>query len=123
MIIMDQTVTIEELKRLIVKFRDDREWKKYHTPKDLAISISVEANELLEIFQWKNNEEVELLLKDKETFEEVIEELADVTTYCLNMADIIGVDLSDAVKKKVKQNAEKYPIEKIKGNYRKYTEL
>lgn len=123
MIIMDQTVTIEELKRLIVKFRDDREWKKYHTPKDLAISISVEANELLEIFQWKTNEEVEILLKNKENFEKVIEELADVTTYCLNMADIIGVDLSDAVKKKVKQNSEKYPIEKIKGNYRKYTEL
>ncbi|MFH0929101.1 MAG: nucleotide pyrophosphohydrolase [Candidatus Aenigmatarchaeota archaeon] len=120
---MDQKVTVEELKKLVAKFRDEREWAKYHTPKDLAVSISVEANELLELFQWKTNEEVEELLKKNEKYQKVLEELADVMIYCLNLADTIGGDVSDAVKKKLEHNEKKYPIEKIKGNYRKYTEL
>ena len=120
---MDQKVTVEELKKLVAKFRDEREWNKYHNPKDLAVSMSIEANELLELFQWKTNEEVEELLKNNEKYQKVMEELADVMIYCLNLADTIGADLSDAIKKKLELNEKKYPIEKIKGNYRKYNEL
>ena len=120
---MDQRITVEELKKLVAKFRDDREWSKYHTPKDLAVSISIEANELLEIFQWKTKEEIEELLKDNKKYQDVLEELADVVIYCLNLADTIGADLSDAVKKKLEHNEKKYPVKKIKGNYKKYNEL
>lgn len=113
---MDDRTTIEELKKLIVKFRDERDWKKYHKPKDLAASISIEASELLEKFQWKTDEEIDEMLKDKEKFDEVSEELSDVINYCLNFSNVTGIDVSDSLKKKIEKNEKKYPVEKIKGN-------
>ena len=106
--------TIEQ----VLKFRDDRNWKQFHNPKDLAISISLEAAELLEVFQWSAADTVCENKKDK-----IKEELADVVNYCILMADTCGLDLDEIVQEKVKRNNEKYPVEKAFGCKKKYTEL
>lgn len=102
----------------ILKFRDDRDWKKFHNPKDLAISISLEAAELLEVFQWSAED---VTCSDK--IDKIKEELADVANYCVLMADACGLDLDEIIREKIKRNEEKYPIEKSKGSKRKYTNL
>ncbi|MCI9238696.1 nucleotide pyrophosphohydrolase [Lachnospiraceae bacterium 50-23] len=106
--------TIDE----VLKFRDDRNWKQFHNPKDLAISISLEAAELLEVFQW-SAEDVACVRK----VDKIKEELADVLNYCILMADVCGLDLDEIIHEKVRQNNEKYPIEKAYGSREKYTEL
>lgn len=103
---------------MILKFRDDREWKQFHNPKDLAISISLEAAELLEIFQW-SGKDVDCINKKAK----VAEELADVLVYCTLMADACGLDMDEIVQKKMEQNNKKYPVEKAKGKSDKYSEL
>lgn len=118
---MDERTTIEELKKLVAQFRDERNWQKYHKAKDLAESISIEAGELLEKFQWKTEDEVNAILKENK--DNISEELADVIIYCLNFSDVTKIDVSESVKKKIEENKKKYPVEKIKGNYKKYNEL
>ena len=103
---------------MILKFRDDRDWKQFHNPKDLAISISLEAAELLEIFQWSGTDVICAEKKDK-----IAEELADVLVYCALMADACGLDMDKIVQKKMEQNNKKYPVEKAKGKSDKYSEL
>jgi len=103
---------------MILKFRDDRDWKQFHNPKDLAISISLEAAELLEVFQWSGTDVVCADKKDK-----IAEELADVLVYCTLMADACGLDMDKIVQKKMEQNNKKYPVEKAKGKSDKYIEL
>jgi NTP pyrophosphatase (non-canonical NTP hydrolase) len=112
---------IDELKAKLRKFRDDRDWKQFHNPKDLAISIAIEAGELLEEFQWKDKEGVER--KVREERHKVEEEMADIYIYLLELSDVLGVDLVEAAGRKMAKNAVKYPVEKAKGNSRKYTEL
>ena len=102
----------------ILKFRNDRNWKQFHNPKDLAISISLEAAELLEIFQWSGED---VYCRDK--MEQIREELADVLNYIILMADACGLDLDEIIRDKVKKNNEKYPVEKAYGSKEKYTEL
>lgn len=102
----------------VLKFRDDRNWKQFHNPKDLAISISLEAAELLEIFQWSAED-----VNCEEKMDRIREELADVVNYCILMADACGLDLDEIVREKVKKNGEKYPVEKAYGSRKKYTEL
>ncbi len=102
----------------VLKFRDDRNWKQFHNPKDLAISISLEAAELLEIFQWSGED---VYCRDK--MEQIREELADVLNYSILMADACGLDLDEIIRDKVKKNNEKYPVEKAYGSKEKYTEL
>ena len=102
----------------ILKFRDDRDWKQFHNPKDLAISISLEAAELLEVFQWSAED---VTCSDK--IDKIKEELADVANYCVLMADACGLDLDEIIREKIKRNEEKYPVEKSKGSKRKYTNL
>ncbi len=106
--------TIDQIR----KFRDDRDWKQFHNPKDLAISISLEAAELLEVFQWSAED---VTCSDK--IDKIKEELADVANYCALMADACGLDLDEIIREKIKRNEEKYPIEKSKGSKRKYTNL
>lgn len=103
---------------IVKKFRDDRNWRQFHNPKDLAISINLEASELLEIFQWSADD-----LECSEKLEMVKEELADVLSYCILLADRYGLDLDEIIRAKMKKNAEKYPVEKAKGVSTKYTEL
>ena len=102
----------------ILKFRDERNWKQFHNPKDLAISISLEAAELLEVFQWSADD---VICADK--MDKIREELADVVNYCVLMADACGLDLDEIVQAKIQKNNEKYPVEKAYGSKEKYTEL
>ena len=108
---------MKELIDLINQFRDERDWRKFHNEKDLAISISLEASELLELFQWKQSEVVEKSLK------EIKEELADVFMYSLMLADNLNLDVEKIIKEKIDINAKKYPVELSKGNNKKYTDL
>ena len=103
---------------MILKFRDDRDWKQFHNPKDLAISISLESAELLEVFQWSGSDVSGENKKDK-----IKEELADVINYCVLMADACNLDIDQIVQYKIKKNNEKYPVEKAKGKSEKYSEL
>lgn len=104
---------MEELKSEIIKFQKERDWKKFHTLENLAKSISIEAAELLEHFQW--GEEYNL--------NEVADELADVLNYCILMADALDLDIKEIVLNKIEKNAIKYPVDKARGNSKKYTEL
>lgn len=102
----------------INKFRDDRNWRQYHNEKDLAISISLEASELLELFQWKKPEDVVANKKQR-----LKEELADVLIYSYMMADNLDLDIDQIIEEKLKMNEEKYPVKKSFGSNKKYTEL
>ena len=104
---------MDEIRNRIRKFREDREWSQFHTPANLAKAISIEAGELLEHFLWDDNYNKE----------DVCDELADVMVYCLHMADSLGVNIEEIINKKMDKNEEKYPVEKAKGNSKKYTEL
>jgi len=115
---LNDEVRWAELIKEIIKFRDERNWEQFHTPKDLAISISLEANELLENFQWKTSEEAVVEKKN-----DIKDELADVMIYSFLLADKLGIDPKEAILQKLKKNAEKYPVEKAYGLNKKYTEL
>ena len=108
----------DETIRRVIQFRDDREWRQFHTPKDLAISLSLEAAELLEVFQCSGKD-----LECPDKLGRIREELADVLSYCVLMADVCGLDLDEILNAKVDQNAAKYPVEKARGSAAKYTEL
>ena len=108
----------DETIRRVIQFRDDRDWRQFHTPKDLAISMSLEAAELLEIFQWSGTE-----LECREKVDKIREELADVLSYCILMADVCGLDLDEIMNAKVEKNEAKYPVELARGSAAKYTEL
>lgn len=108
----------EETIKQILKFRDDRDWKQFHNPKDLAISISLETAELLEVFQWSGTD-----VSNEGKQEKIKEELADVLNYCVLMADACGLDINEIVQEKIKVNNEKYPVSKAKGKKEKYNKL
>lgn len=112
---------INDLIQKIVKFRDKRDWKQFHNPKDLAISLSLEASEVLEHFQWKSKEEIEKYIKTNK--KNIGEELADVLYWVLLIAYDLNIDIEKAFNLKMKQNEKKYPIKKAKGKHTKYTEL
>jgi len=107
-------IITEETIARIRKFSDDRDWNQFHTPANLAKSISIESNELLECFQWSD--------KDY-NLDAVKEELADVLVYCVNMLDTLRLDADEIINRKLNINERKYPIEKSKGNSKKYTGL
>ena len=108
----------ESVQKDVIKFRDDRDWEQFHNLKDLSIALSIEASELLENFLWSGND---LTANDKQ--DKIKEELADVLIYCINIADKANFDIPEIIADKLKKNDEKYPVEKAKGNSRKYTEL
>lgn len=113
--------SINELTKKIVSFRDAREWKQFHNPKDVALSLLLEAAELLEHFQWKNKEEMEKYVKVSK--QEIGEELADVLYWVLLMSHDLKIDILDALTKKIRKNEKKYPVKKAKGKHTKYTKL
>lgn len=119
----DRKTSIYQLRQLIQDFVDERDWRKYHNPKDLAISIAIEAAELMELFQWVSERKVEKVLEDAERFTRLEEELADIIILCFNLANVLNVDVAKAVTKKVEKNRAKYPVDLVKGNYKKYTQL
>ena len=118
------TIIMSEIKDLtekIIEFRDERDWKQFHNPKDVALSLVLEAGEVMEHFQWKSNEEMEKYIKTNK--KEIGEELADVLHWILLMSHDLEIDILDALDKKLIKNGKKYPVKKAKGNAKKYTEL
>lgn len=105
---------LEQVKQRIDKFNKDRDWDKFHSPVNLAKSISIEANELLECFQWNDNEY---------DIEAVKEELADVMNYCIQLSQVLGVDIIDIINAKMDKTEKKYPVDKSKGVSTKYNKL
>lgn len=108
----------DETIQRVLKFRDDRDWLQYHTPKDLAISMCLEAAELLEVFQWSGTD-----LRCTSKLDKIREELADVLSYCILMADVCDLDLDEIMNAKIDRNEIKYPAELARGSAAKYTEL
>jgi len=113
----------EPLLQLLRTFRDERDWKQFHNPKDLAAAIAIEAGELQEHFLWKTREEVDADLAEPARRQAVVDEFADVVICALLLADCLGIDIDAAVRDKTAANAKKYPVSKAKGTARKYTEL
>ncbi len=105
----------DEIIQALLKFRNERDWEQFHNPKDLALAINIEAGELLELFLWKNPEAANV--------EKVKEELADVFAFAFLLADKYGFDVKEIVLDKIKNNGEKYPVDKAKGTAKKYNEL
>lgn len=112
---------INELTKRIIAFRNARDWKQFHNPKDLAISLVLEANEVMEHFQWKNKDEIEKYIKSNKS--DIGEELADVLYWVLLMSHDLKINVLDALEKKIKKNEDKYPVEKAKGKHTKYNKL
>ncbi len=113
--------TIPDLQNLIRKFRDERDWMQFHNHKDMATALAIEAAELQELFLWKHGEQIDEIATSKR--ERLSGELADVAVYLLELADNLGIDLGEAVVRKLEKNAEKYPVHKAKGSNQKYDEF
>lgn len=112
---------IEEITKRIVAFRNARHWKQFHNPKDLSLSLVLEATEVMEHFQWKNKEEIEKYIVEAKG--EIGQELADVLYWVLLMGHDLNIDVLTALDKKMKKNEKKYPIKKAKGKHTKYNKL
>lgn len=112
---------MKELIQGLREFAQERDWEQYHSPKNLAMALSVEVAEIVEIFQWLTEEESRNLPPDK--IEKVKEEIGDVMIFLTNLADKLGIDPIEAAKEKIKINSQKYPVDKAKGNAKKYTEI
>jgi len=110
-----------EMTKRIIDFRNARDWKQFHNPKDCALSLVLEAVEVMEHFQWKSKDEMEKYIKTNK--KEIGEELADVLYWVLLMSHDLKIDVLDSLDKKMKKNEAKYPIEKAKGKHTKYTKL
>lgn len=106
---------IEEITQALLKFRNERDWEQFHNPKDLALAISIESGELLELFLWKQAEDAKV--------EKVKEELADIFSFAFLLAEKYGFDVKEIILSKIKSNGQKYPIDKAKGTAKKYNEL
>ena len=115
---------MSDIKFIIQKikdFRDERDWMQFHDPKNMAISIVIEAAELLENFQWKSKAEVEKYVKEHRG--EIEEEVADIAIYLFELADNLGINLVEAMERKLEKNAKKYPADKVRGKHTKYNKL
>ncbi len=119
----DNTASVSVLKDEVKAFCEERDWDRYHNPKDLAIGMVTEASELLDIFRFKDLEQSEALLSDPGSREHVEEEVADVFYFVLRFAQMNGIDLSKALESKIAKNGKKYPVELSKGKNLKYTEF
>lgn len=112
---------IADIQARIRQFREERDWMQFHSPKNLACSISIEAAELLEHFQWANPQAGDQAILDKK--EAIAHEIADILVYTLELADNLGIDPKAAILAKLELNAQKYPVAKARGSIKKYTEL
>ncbi len=112
---------LDEVRKKLREFADERDWDQFHSPKNLAMALSVEVSELVECFQWLTEEQSHSL--NSEQLTAVTDEIADVQLYLVRLADKVGVDINAAVEQKIKKNEIKYPVEKSKGSAKKYTDL
>jgi dCTP diphosphatase len=114
-------LTLQDLTQQIIDFRNARDWKQFHNPKDVSLSLVLEATEVMEHFQWKNAEEMQKHITEHK--EDIADELADVLYWVLLMSHDLEIDILEALKKKIKKNAAKYPEDKAKGKHTKYNKL
>lgn len=119
---MDDSITIEELKGKVARFCEDRDWNQFHNPKDLAIGISTEANELLDIFRFQTKKQMKELLEQPESREHIEEEIADTLFFLLRFAQMNQIDLHLALEDKMKKNGKRYSIEESRGKNQKIRE-
>jgi dCTP diphosphatase len=119
----DNDTKIKDLKIQVADFIRERDWEQFHNPKDLAMSISIESAELMEIFQWKTSKEYSEIKPGSSLYNKVKEELADIIIYSISLSNTTGIDISEAIIQKLSKNSEKYPIDKARGNAKKYDEL
>ena len=115
----DKTTRLCELKKMTSDFVSRRNWEKYHQPKNLAMSISIEAGELMELFQWTDHGEGARFLADKRNRKMVAHEMADVLAFLLSLSNVTGIDLAASFSEKMSLNRKKYPVEEVKGHYRR----
>lgn len=116
---MDEETTVQRLKDEVRRFCEDRDWDQFHDAKDLAIGIATEAGELLQRFRFLTPEQVALLMKDPEARSEVEAEIADVAIFILRLAQRYGIDLSEALQRKLEENDRRYPVDDVRGSNRK----
>ena len=116
-------MNLEKVKKELKNFSSDRDWDQFHSVKNLAMALSVECSELLEIFQWMSEEDSNQIKNSPEKLQNVRDEIADVFVYLLRISEKLNIDLELAVTEKMIKNAEKYPIEKARGNSKKYDDL
>ncbi len=115
----DSETTLMQLKELVGRFVCERDWGKYHNPKNLSMSIGIETAELMELFQWIDGQEITDFLKTQDGQRKIKEELADIVIYCISMANSCDLDLSKAIEEKIQKNSLKYPVNEFKGKYTK----
>jgi NTP pyrophosphatase (non-canonical NTP hydrolase) len=120
---MNKLIDVEKMITAQRKFTSDRDWDQFHTPKNLAIALSIETSELLEIFQWLNDVESKTIMDDDNKRTMIKEEIADVLYYLIRLADKLEIDIEKEFWSKLSKNEQKYPIDKSHGNAKKYTEF
>ena len=113
----DKQTTIQEIRSLIDSFADERDWQQFHSPKNLSMSISIEAAELIELFQWLSLEDAKKVMESGKTRDNAIDEIADVLIYAFAFCIRNNIDISDAIRQKMKKNIKKYPKDKYKGRF------
>lgn len=116
-------IDVSRLAEALQRFSSDRQWDQFHSPKNLAMALTAEVGELVELFQWVGEAESRDLARNEKTSAAVREELADVLMYLVRLSDVLGVDLAQAAADKLRINEQKYPIDKARGSSKKYTEL
>lgn len=116
-----KSMDIKDLQKKVIEFRDRRDWAKYHNPKDLAISLSLETAELLEIFQWKSLDEVDALKANEMSLQQIEEEIGDILIYSLTLTYEYNLDPSEIILNKLYVNEKRYPADKVRGKSKKYT--
>lgn len=114
----DDSTTVAEMKDLVEAFVAERHWQPFHDPKNLSCSIAIEAAELMEHFQWLRSDELKAVREDRETMQQIRDELADIAAYLMSFATTMNIDLSSALADKMQKNAIKYPAEKFRGRFR-----
>lgn len=114
----DAVTSVAQLRALVARFVDERDWRQFHDPKNLAMSIAIEAAELMEHFQWLRSDQLADATADPETLRQIREELADILAFALAFANRLGIDVTDALTEKMKKNAVKYPADRFRGRYR-----
>lgn len=119
---LDTNKNIAELKTLVQKFCEDRDWDQFHNPKELAIAISTEANELLQIFRFKTEKQMDDMLENSKSKTKIEDEISDVLYFVLRFAQLYNIDLSSALETKIQKNNQNYPVEISKGSNKKYNE-
>lgn len=112
---MDAEITVAELRRAVYEFVDERDWHRYHTPKNLAMSIAIESAELMEHFQWLNIEESKAIVQNEAARAEIADELADVLIYAFSFANSASIDISDAIIRKLNRNQTRFPVGQVRG--------